>query len=88
VTEIALACGINTDPERDEMPNLDCHALRHVFASAVIKATRGDIAKVATMTGHKDTEVLHRISLHEFQSARGEYQAAQDIADFDAAFGG
>ena len=86
MTGIALACGINTRPEREEIPNLDCHALRHVFASAAIKATRGDVAKVAAMLGHKDTEVTHRTYLHEFKAAQGAYRPDEDIAQLDAAF--
>src|SRR5262249_39354728 len=50
--EIARGCGINvaSDKETVECPNLDFHSLRHTFASAMIKATKGDAEKVRRWT--------------------------------------
>ncbi len=88
VTEIALACGINAEEETEEQPNLDCHSLRHVFGSAMIKATNGDAERVRVWMGHSDTKTLLRCYSHEFEAVRGGRQIAQEIAQIDAAFAG
>ena len=87
VTEIALGCGINGE-ETEERPNLDCHSLRHVFGSAMIKATNGDAERVRVWMGHSDTKTLLRCYSHEFEAVRGGRQIAQEIAQMDAAFAG
>ena len=68
-------------------PNLDYHALRHTFASAMIKATKGDAEKVRRWTGHADIKVLLERYSHEFQAARGGRRVEADIAEMDAAMG-
>ena len=85
-----LTCGINVPArdETDERPNLDFHALRHTFASAMIKATKGDAEKVRRWMGHADSKVLLERYSHEFESVRGGRQIERDIAEMDAAFGG
>jgi integrase len=90
VCEIALSCGINVDTEMEteERPNLDFHSLRHTFASAMIKATKGDAEKVRRWTGHADIKVLLERYSHEFESARGGRRIEEDIAEMDAAYGG
>ena len=90
LVEIALACGINVPAkdETDERPNLDFHSLRHTFASAMIKATKGDAEKVRRWMGHADSKVLLERYSHEFESVRGGRQIEQDIAEMDAAYGG
>lgn len=73
VCEVALSCGINVDPklETEDKPNLDFHSLRHTFASAMIKATKGDAEKVRRWMGHVNSQVLLGRYSHEFESARG-----------------
>ncbi len=90
VCELALSCGINVDPklETEDMPNLDFHSLRHTFASAMIKATRGDAEKVRRWTGHADIKVLLERYSHAFESVRGGRRIEEDIAEMDAAYGG
>ena len=75
------------DQETEERPNLDYHSLRHTFASAMIKATRGDAEKVRRWTGHKDIKVLLERYSHEFESARGG-RIEEDIAEMDGAYSG
>jgi hypothetical protein len=36
----------SAEQESEERPNLDCHALRHVFGSAMVKATNGVAERV------------------------------------------
>ena len=79
--------GINGE-ETEEQPNLDCHSLRHVFGSAMIKATNGDAERVRVWMGHSDTKTLLRCYSHEFEAVRGGRQIAQEIAQMDAAFAG
>ncbi|MBA2706192.1 MAG: tyrosine-type recombinase/integrase [Gemmatimonadaceae bacterium] len=81
--------GINVDPklETEDTPNLDFHSLRHTFASAMIKATKGDAEKVRRWTGHADIKVLLERYSHEFESARGGRRVEDDIAEMDAAYG-
>jgi integrase len=57
--DIAESCSINVarDKEKSERPNLDFHSLRHTFASAMIKATKGDAERVRRWMGHADTKV-------------------------------
>jgi integrase len=88
--EIARSCGINVLPneEREELPNLDFHSLRHTFASAMIKATKGDAEKVRRWLGHADTKVLLERYSHEFESARGGRRLEADVAEMDAAYTG
>ena len=76
LVEIAVACGINVPAkdETDERPNLDFHSLRHTFASAMIKATKGDAEKVRRWMGHADSKVLLERYSHEFESVRGGRQ--------------
>jgi integrase len=90
LTELALACGINVPPEQEsnDRPNLDYHALRHTFVSAMIKATKGDAEKVRRWTGHKNINVLLERYSHEFESARGGRRIEEDIAEMDAAYSG
>ncbi len=88
VCEIALACGINAEEETEKQPNLDCHSLRHVFGSAMIKATNGDAERVRVWMGHSDTKTLLRCYSYEFEAVRGRRQIAQEIAQMDAAFAG
>jgi integrase len=90
LVEIALACGINVPAkdETDKSPNLDFHSLRHTFASAMIKATKGDSEKVRRWMGHADSKVLLERYSHEFDSVRGGRQIEQDIAEMDDAFSG
>ena len=90
LVELPLACGINVPAkdETDERPNLDFHSLRHTFASAMIKATKGDAEKVRRWMGHADSKVLLERYSHEFDSVRGGRQIEHDIAEMDAAFGG
>jgi len=85
---IAESCAINVprNKETAERPNLDFHSLRHTFASAMIKATKGDAEKVRRWMGHADTKV-ERYS-HEFESVRGGRRIEADIAEMDAAYGG
>jgi integrase len=87
--EIALACAINvpSNEETPERPNLDYHALSHTFASAMIKATKGDAEKVRRWTGHADIKVLLERYSHEFEAARGGRRIENDIAEMDAAYG-
>ena len=90
VCDVALSSGINVDPdlETEDRPNLDFHSLRHTFASAMIKATKGDAEKVRRWTGHADIKVLLERYSHEFESARGGRRIEEDIAEMDVAFGG
>lgn len=90
VCDVALSCGINVDPklETEDKPNLDFHSLRHTFASAMIKATKGDAEKVRRRTGHADIKGLLERDSHEFESARGGRRIEEDIAEMDVAFGG
>jgi integrase len=90
LVEIALACGINVPAkdETEERPNLDFHSLRHTFASAMIKSTKGDIEKVRRWMGHADSKVLLERYSHEFEWVRGGRQIEQDVAEMDAAYGG
>lgn len=90
VRAVALSCGINVDPklETEEKPNLDFHSLRHTFASAMIKATKGDAEKVRRWTGHADIRVLLERYSHAFESTRGGRRIEEDIAEMDAAYGG
>jgi integrase len=88
VCEIAFACGINAKEESEERPNLDCHSLRHVFGSAMVKATNGDAERVRAWMGHSDTKTLLRVYSHQFEAVRGGRQFAREIAQIDAAFGG
>jgi len=90
LVEIALACDINVPAkeETDERPNLDFHSLRHTFASAMIKATKGDAEKVRRWMGHADSKVLLERYAHEFESVRGGRQIERDIAEMDLAYGG
>jgi integrase len=87
VTEIALASAINGE-ESEERPNLDCHSLRHVFGSAMVKATNGDAERVRGWMGHSDTKTLLRCHSHEFEAVRGGQRIAREIAQIDAAFAG
>jgi integrase len=89
VCDVAVSCGINVDPkcETEDKPNLDFHALRHTFASAMIKATKGDAEKVRRWMGHADIKVLLERYSHEFESARGGRRIEDDIAEMDAAYG-
>jgi integrase len=70
-----------------ERPNLTFHSLRHTFASAMIKATKGDAEKVRRWTCHADIKVLLERYSHEFESARGGRRIEEDIAEMDAAYG-
>ena len=87
---IAESCAINVprNKETAERPNLDFHSLRHTFASAMIKATKGDAEKVRRWMGHADTKVLLERYSHEFESVRGGRRIEADIAEMDAAYGG
>jgi len=89
VIEIALSCGINVLPseETHERPNLDIHALRHVAGSAFIKATNGDVERVARWMGHADTQVLLDVYAHVFEAVRGGRRVEEDVARLDAVFG-
>ena len=90
VCDVALSCGINVDPklETEDKTNLDFHSLRHTFASAMIKATKGDAEKIRRWTGHAGIKVLLERYSHEFESARGGRRIEEDIAEMDAAYGG
>ena len=69
VTGLALRVGINVAANREadaDKPNLDVHALRHVFGSACVRATNGDVEKVARWIGpprqgHAPRGVLPRV---------------------------
>jgi integrase len=89
VLEIALACGLNSKPEREDLPNLDPHSLRHTFASAMIKATRGDVEKVRAWLGHSDSGILLQRYAHQFDEVRGRRaeEARREVAAIDTAFG-
>jgi integrase len=89
VTRLALRLGINvpSNQEHDaDKPNLDVHSLRHVFGSACVRATNGDVEKVARWMGHRDKEMLLDVYSHEFEAARGGRKIEQDIAQLDAAY--
>jgi integrase len=88
--EIAESCDINVPRagETPERPNLDFHSLRHTFASAMIKATKGDAERVRRWMGHADTKVLLERYSHEFESVRGGRGITEEIAEMDAAYGG
>lgn len=73
---------------RPAQPNMDIHSLRHVFASAMIRVTRGDAEAVAALTGHADTEILTKVYSHEFEAVRGGVSVAEKAAMIDAAFSG
>ncbi|MCW2963019.1 MAG: hypothetical protein JWO17_271 [Actinomycetia bacterium] len=90
VVTLAKQAGINVpkDEETADEPNLDIHALRHVFASAMIRATHGDAEKVRRLTGHANSQVLLEIYSHEFEGVRGGTSIAEQAALIDAAFGG
>lgn len=62
-------------------------SLRHTFASAMIKGTKGDAEKVRRWMGHADIKVLLERYSHEFESARGGRGIDEDIAEMDAAYG-
>jgi integrase len=93
----ATAVGLNVDTqERDEAvargedlpPNVDAHCLRHLFASAMIRATKGDAEKVAKLTGHDDVKTLLDVYSHDFTAVRGGRDIQKDIELIDAAFAG
>ena len=90
LVEIARACGINV-PAKDEVDNVQTSTsthFRHTFASAMIKATKGDAEKVRRWMGHANSKVLLQRYSHEFESVRGGRRVEQDIADMDAAYAG
>jgi integrase len=88
ITALALSLGLNSEPEDPKRPNLDVHSLRHVFASAMIRVTKGDAESVAALTGHGDTDVLMKVYSHEFEAVRGGQTVAARAAMIDAAFDG
>jgi hypothetical protein len=57
-----------------------------VFGSACVRATNGDVEKVARWMGHRDKEMLLDVYSHEFEAARGGRKIEQDIAQLDAAY--
>jgi integrase len=93
---LAVRCGINERRPTGVKPaewvptraQMDVHSLRHVFASAMIRAHQGDVEAVAALTGHKDSRTLLRVYAHEFQAVRGGETSAQRVARMDEAFGG
>jgi integrase len=89
ISDLAVGCGINVpaDEETADRPNLDVHALRHVAGSAFVKATNGDIERVARWMGHADTKVLLTVYSHDFEEVRGGRKIEDDIAKLDAVFG-
>lgn len=86
VTDLALTIGINSEPEDASRPNLDQHALRHVFASAMIRISKGDAERVARLTGHDDIQTLTRTYSHEFQAVRGGSTVSDEAALIESAF--
>jgi integrase len=89
ITDLAAECGINvpSKDETSERPNLDVHALRHLAGSVFIKATSGDIERVARWMGHADTQVLLDVYSHVFEEVRGGRKVVEDVARLDAVFG-